>query len=302
MGSSSRGSYVTAHDLTVLREEARRRIEDSRADAEINSLLQDKLAAFNDRDAETINSYLEAIESALSSEIEGFDRLLFGGSVAKHTYVDGLSDVDALVILKHGAEGSSEAAKELLRDTISARVPRTEIDDIRIGQLAVTLRYRDGTEIQLLPAVESAEGVRIPSRDGGWKAIRPREFSRMLTEANQRQGGGVVPAIKLAKAAITNRMEDRALSGYHIEALAVSAFSDYTGPRTPRAMLRHLLRHASEKVLSPLPDPTGQSSFVDASLGTASSMARRSAARELRRIADTVESSRSMSEWSALFE
>ena len=124
----------------------------------------------------------------------------------------------------------------------------------------------------------------------------------MLTDANQKQGGGVVPAIKLAKAVVDNRMADRALSGYHVEALAVSAFSNYTGPRTPRAMLRHLMRHASEKVLSPLPDPTGQSSFVDASLGSANSMARRSAARELRRLADTVESSRSMSEWSALFE
>lgn len=302
MGSSSRGSYVSAHDLAVLRDEARRRIDESRADAEINNLLQDKLAAFNDRDAEAINSYLEAIESALSNDIEGFDRLLFGGSVAKHTYVDGLSDVDALVILKDASLGSSEEAKERLRGAIAARVPRGEIDEIRTGRLAVTVRYRDGAEIQLLPATESATGMRIPAGDGGWTAIRPREFTRLLTDANQKQGGGVVPAIKLAKAIVDQRMADHGLSGYHVEALAVSAFSGYTGPRTPLAMLRHLMRHASKKVLSPLPDPTGQSSFVDASLGEANSVVRRNAARELRRLADTVDSSRSVSEWNALFE
>src|SRR4051812_45045637 len=93
------GSYFTARDIEVLREEARKRLERSRIDADVNSLLQKELVNINDRDTDKISRRLEQIQDALQDRIEAFDRLLFGGSVAKHTYVDGLSDVDALVIL-----------------------------------------------------------------------------------------------------------------------------------------------------------------------------------------------------------
>ncbi len=39
---------------------------------------------------------LEVLKSKLSKELDGTFDQFFGGSIAKHTYVDGLSDIDSL--------------------------------------------------------------------------------------------------------------------------------------------------------------------------------------------------------------
>src|SRR5687767_6836917 len=155
------GSYLSAHDVEILREEARKRLLQARTDSEINSYLQQELVSVNDRDVEETNSRLDAIEASLQSDAESFDRLLFGGSVAKHTYVDGLSDVDVLVVMDDESLAQTEPAKALeqLRDSLLRKLPNGAISEVRVGRLAVTVTYRDGMEIQLLPAVRSGDGV-----------------------------------------------------------------------------------------------------------------------------------------------
>ena len=50
MGGSGGGSYVSPNDLKVAREETRRRLEQSRIDAEVNALLQyEGFVLFNKR-------------------------------------------------------------------------------------------------------------------------------------------------------------------------------------------------------------------------------------------------------------
>ena len=107
-GSGGTGSYFSAGDARELEEQARRRLEQSRLDSSVNSLLQRELTDINDRDTDSTNNRLEAIEQALGSKIGEVERLLFGGSVAKHTFVNGLSDIDALVeIAEEGVSGRS---------------------------------------------------------------------------------------------------------------------------------------------------------------------------------------------------
>src|SRR5437870_2487595 len=67
-------------------------------EVDVNDYLQQLLAKMNDRKPDTVQQYIDEIGKILGENQE-IDRLLFGGSVAKHTFVDGLSDVDALVIL-----------------------------------------------------------------------------------------------------------------------------------------------------------------------------------------------------------
>ncbi|MCL4553512.1 MAG: nucleotidyltransferase [Candidatus Marsarchaeota archaeon] len=304
MGGSG-GSYFSPKDIESLREEARRRLEQSRIDAEVNSFLQRELVGINDRDSDKVDRYMEQIESALRDRIEEVDRLLFGGSVAKHTYVDGLSDVDSLVVLKDGSLESESPAqvREQFREALERQLPRGNIQSIRTGNMAVTIEYRDGTEIQLLPAIQIGNEISISSRDGrSWIQIRPREFAQALTESNRAQGGAVVPAIKLAKAILDVRLGDKSPSGYHTETLAVAAFRDYTGSRTPKAMLTHLFESAAERVLRPIGDVTGQSRYVDDSLGPADSAARRHLSNAFREIAKTMSQSRKISDWHALLE
>lgn len=303
MGGSG-GSYLSTRDLEVLRDEARTRLEQSRNDAEVNSFLQQELADLNNRDIDTINRYLGEIEGALDDRIESFDRLLFGGSVAKHTYVDGLSDVDSLVLLTDEALAEKEPAevRNEFRSTLMRNLPQGEIQEIRVGRMAVTVTYRDGTEIQLLPAVQSKGNISISSEDGkSWIQIQPKAFAQDLSRTNRKQGGSVVPAIKLTKAIVANRLGDKGPGGYHLEALAVAAFRDYSGARTPKAMVTRLFERASKDILRRIQDVTGQSRYVDEALGPANSGARRELSRTFDKIAKITSESPSVADWRTLF-
>ena len=85
-------------DLDALRQRAREIADQATFDAEVNDRLAQRFASINARDNEKIGRYLDDIVAALKDDVDGIERTLFGGSVAKNTYVEGLSDVDALVV------------------------------------------------------------------------------------------------------------------------------------------------------------------------------------------------------------
>jgi len=177
---------------------------------------------------------------------------------------------------------------------------------VETGTLAVTVHYKDGMEIQVLPAINTDKGVKIPNRTGDrWSSIDPSGFTAALSKANNALGMKLVPAIKLVKAINSTLPERAQLSGYHIESLAIEAFKGYTGERTPEAMTGHFFRSAKDLVLSPIKDKTGQSLHVDHYLGAAASSKRKIAHAVLDRIdrrlklADT---SNDLSRWQEFFE
>ena len=101
-GGGGGGNYnLNPGEIARLRDEARARLDRSRLDSDVNSLLQHSLVDLNDRDNEEAASRLEQIQKSLGGTTLDVDRVVFGGSVAKHTYVDGLSDIDALVTSVH---------------------------------------------------------------------------------------------------------------------------------------------------------------------------------------------------------
>ena len=159
----------------------------------------------------------------------------------------GLSDVDALLIVNQSSLVNQTPAKviEYVRDTIQRRLPQNPVS---AGKLAVTVKYSKGPEIQVLPAIRRKKGIRIAEPGGAkWSNVaRPDDFAEELAKVNAAGDGRLVPVIKLAKAMadclITQ--EDRKLSGYHMESLAINAFTDYQGPQDPKAMLNRLLRHS----------------------------------------------------------
>lgn len=305
-GGGGGGYRLNPSDIDRLRKDAQERLERSRLDSQVNSFLQHELVDINDRDTDAIERRLDEIEQALRQDVEEFDRILLGGSVAKHTYVDGLSDIDSLVVLSRQVVGdrAPEEMREEFRTILRQRMNIADVSDIEVGRMAVTITYRDDTQIQLLPAVERADSIAISSSTGKtWTAINPKEFAECLTQANRRQGGGVIPAIKIAKAIIANTVpENERPSGYHVEALALAAFERYTGPRTPKAMTQHFFQQASRSVLQPIPDVTGQSRHVDDALGEAHSSSRLRLARQLTQLSRRMERANSVAEWERLLE
>jgi hypothetical protein len=299
MGGGGGGYRVGPSDIEDIKRDVEKRTEESMQEAEINDLLSRELVQINFRDAAKINQYLEALEDALGEKIE-VEKLLFGGSIAKHTYVDGLSDVDSLVVLKgdEASELDPGEARTRLCEALRANLAKADVKDISVGNMAVTVTYNDDTEIQLLAAREHKGETEISSADGkSWKRINPRQFADTLTRLNQQQNGGVVPTIKLAKGIIDNLSADAQLSGYHVEALAVAAFSGYNGEKNNRAMLTQFFSAASEAIAEPINDVTGQSAYIDESLGSAGSAGRTKARAELKRVADAMEKAKSASDW-----
>lgn len=289
MGGSGGGSTARYDPQRIkdLIRSAEDRTRDTGYETEVSGELADLLATYNDRDVDTIAARLDEIKELLEDDIEGSVDLHFGGSVEKHTYVDGLSDVDSLVFLRD-EELESSSPREVLarfRDILADRL--TDPVDIRQGEMAVTVTYPDDSELQLLPAIRTASGMRVAASGGlEWsRVVRPDAFATRLTDANRATSQKLVPTIKLAKGAIAQLPKDQKLSGYHVESLAVRIFDSYSGPKTHKAMMTHFFEQASEVVLSPVKDITGQSEQVDHYLGPRGSRRRTAVSASLNRIA-----------------
>lgn len=257
----------------------------SQYEIEMNEFLEDLLKEYNNRDVEAIRTHLNEIEKVLSREIEGIDRILFGGSLSKHTFIEGTSDVDALVILDRETY-KDKTPKELQAEfakMLQQRFPKTEI---KCGTLAVTVKFSN-YEIQLLPAMKNNGKLQIASGDGShWSSwINSARFTEKLTTTNKMHGNKVVPVIKLAKSLLSKLPPKYQLSGYHVEALAVDAFATYNGRNTLYDMTKHMLNYSVKRVLSPMSDVTGQSGIIDDQLGKARSINRQYLSRHIQDIA-----------------
>jgi len=281
--------------------------EAARFESEVSDLLRDYLQNFNNRDTASVRDRLDEVKELIADDIADTIDQNFGGSVAKHTYVDGLSDIDTLVIL-NGTElaSSPQKARERVSAILAERLgPGC---DVSVGRLAVTVKYSDGMEIQLLPAIKKDDGglkIQSARRQDRWSHVNPRGFQQALTKRNQECSGKLVPTIKLVKAINGALPEAKQLSGYHIESLAIAAFRNYQGPRNTSAMMREFFSKAPDLVKQPIKDSTGQSVHVDDYLGPASSARRLAASQTLSRIErriQTATAARDLDGWRDLFE
>lgn len=267
-------------------------------EAEVAQVV-DKMLPSSQRNVEVTQKHLKEIRDTLSSEIDGTVDSIFGGSVAKRTFVDGLSDIDTLVILNKTELKDLPPAKVLdyFLDRLSGRFPKTVIEK---GTLSVTIKF-DDAEIQLLPAIKMKTGVKISDPSGrNWVFIKPYKFQEALKKVNDRNNGKILPIIRLAKSIIYAFPENRRLSGYHIEALAVHIYRDYKSATSQKEMLKYFFDQASKRVLRAMPDVTGQSGDLTSYLGKAGSLNRKLASDSLGNMSRRMENadlSCSISQW-----
>lgn len=309
MGGSGGGSfgYSKPDDMRhkIRQEESRTR--GVAFETVLSGLFGELLGAFNARDVELVKQRLDHIKSTLQSEIDGSFDQFFGGSVAKHTYVDGLSDVDSLIVIDDSSLNGKNPASILnkMKEIISGSMGDSV--DVSSGRMAITITFSDGMVLQVLPALKGSDGtIRVPSsrNTDSWSRINPLKFQEALTRWNAECGGKLVPTIKLAKAVIGQLPEAQRLSGYHVESLAIAAFRDYNGTKTTAAMLPAFFEKARELVLQPIRDSSGQSVNVDDYLGSANSQARQAASHLLGRLSRRMlnaSAAESVEQWKTLF-
>jgi hypothetical protein len=286
-----------------------REAEDQALDAAFETRLADQmtgmLSEYNARDVDLVQERLTEILDSLDEELDDECETLFGGSVSKHTYVDGLSDVDTLVVLNDPALVAATPAEALAYLEAKIQSVVTGRATVSTGTLAVTVEYEDGMKLQLLPATRAASGIRIADSTGpGWSSIHPDRFCEALAGRNRECNGKLVPMIKLAKAINYKLPASLQLTGYHIESLAIAAFRDYGEVATMTKMLPHFFSRSAELVLAPITDRTGQSVHVDGYLGDARSSERQQRSHLLAQVAKRMRSallSSSEELWLSLF-
>jgi len=268
----------------------------------VATYLSDLLKSFNERDVEAIKTHIDTVLQSLSKEVDSSLNTLLGGSVAKNTYVSGVSDVDSLVFLNssHLQSKTPSEVLEYFKGIITDRLPQT---NVTAGKMAITINFSDGCSLQLLPAISTTNGFKIPNQnDNSWSKINPKAFTDELTSANQACGRKVIPLIKLAKGVIANLPEKQKITGYHSEALAVDIFKNYTGELRYSTMLQHYFSQASKLTRTPIIDKAGQSYYVDEYLGSANSAKRKVIADAFDRLSRKMLNSKSIEDWKECFE
>lgn len=281
-GSGGRGFFPQKSDIGTIKADLDRSIQSTKSaelETRVGELFSDLLADYNNRDVNKITERLQNVGKVLEREIEGSVDMRFGGSIKKHTYIDGLSDVDSLLILNKTELKDADPVsirQYLLKLLTSVKASLRDVSRITSGNLAITVEYRDGMQIQLLPALKTENFVRISSSNGSrWAEINPQAFADKLTTLNNELSGRLIPTVKLIKAINQSSPPDKQMENYHVESLAVQAFKNFTGPRVPKAMLEHFFDRAKELVKTPIKDSTGQSVHTDDYLGPQNSAARR---------------------------
>ena len=273
-----------------------------------NQWCEELLATYTRSNQQAVARHLESLRNSLRYAGNHAVQTMFGGSVRRGTDVAGVSDVDALLIVNESSLENRPPAEVIayVRDVIQAQHFFSIFSTITTGNLAVTVKHSDGTEIQILPAIRTASGgVRIaePGSTGWSKVAHPEKFAEELSAVNQATSGRVTPTIKLAKAIADCHItwQTRKISGYHMEALAIDAFRNYEVPQNPRSMLVHLLGYAMDAVMMPISDPTGQSRNVDEYLGRSQSKCREGARTHFGQMRGKVRKCNTRAQFNALF-
>lgn len=303
MGGSGGGGYFSESPPQRVGEALRREEEATESqifDTNVAREIGDVLSDYRERDSGAVRRAVEKARKALETEIEDASITpVFGGSVRKHTYVSGISDVDSLFVLK--GEGIAERSpREVLDEFEEALIAKFPGAEVTRDNIAVGLEL-EGIKLELLPAIrkEGVTHISSPSKDK-WSKIRPESFFAKLSEVNDRNGAKVVPTIKIAKGIIDTFPDKCKLTGYHVESLAIEAFKDYPGPQNTKAMVERFFDFARERVLSPIKDRTGQSVHVDGYAGRTNSTCRKLMAQNLDRISRRIKNAnatQSLEKW-----
>ena len=272
---------------------------------EFNSYCENLLVRYNRRNTAATRRHVEHLRTILRQGGNHVLQTMFGGSVRRSTYVNGLSDVDVLLMVNDSSLANRPPAAVInhVKEIIQRRLPQNPVS---AGDLAVTVKYSDGTEVQLLPAIRTLDGgfrIAEPGATTWSNVVQPDNFARKLTDVNMTRHGRVVPTVKLAKAVADCFIsrQSRKMSGYHMESLAIEAFSHYDGPLDPKNMLIHLFGSSMRLVMAPIVDSTGQSRCVDEHLGAAGSRQRQRASTYFGQMRSRVNSARTRRELDRLF-
>lgn len=274
---------------------ARARDQTNRSEAKVQEeqALREILARTQRPDDTKVREQARAAAKELNRESPDLRAIpTLGGSGAKGTYVEGISDHD--IVVRVSPEDSGKGPREILH-SLAAKLKRLHPNaDVMIGRMAVTVK-EGGRELQYVPAKRDGRYIRlpIPGQDTWGNQAQPRKFVNKLNRTDARLDGGVKEAIRAFRIAQEKYLKpEERLDGYHVESIALLAFRSYPTGRSRAQMAEDMTRAAASLVRKPIKDRTGQSLHVDEKLGEPNSAARQQASHALRSLADEMKKDR----------
>lgn len=200
----------------------------------------------------TANARRDRIVALLEKEfsiVEAFHT----GSIPRYTAVKGYADLDVIVALHYSKHIKGRDPSEVLKDVRDALAEyRTHVR--RNGQ-AVTLYYETWPNVDIVPAYQSTDNQGSVTHYGipdmhreVWLRSRPKTHSRNISSRSSTCGESFRKIIKMAK--WWNHQHSALLQSYHIEAMALEAFTS-TLDDTPWDVFC-FFREAADLAASPL--------------------------------------------------
>jgi len=233
------------------------------------------------RDRKKHMQYRNEAEAALNEGIDGSVDIVHAGSVAKGTYVEGISDVDNHVRINGTSleKKSPAEVKAYIRQQLS-KLPN--VKSVTETSRTVTATYRDGTEMQYVPVIKTKNGYRVADGNRWSNVVYENRFRRDFQRTNKKCGGRLTALIGILKTDNASDPKSQRMSGHHIEVMANRIFKQAPASKTKTlmSMYGYYHQHASRHIRHRMRDVTGQYTYVDKrSLGGPDSESRRALSR-----------------------
>ena len=220
----------------------------------------------------TVSTRQQNVRNAVESELNVLDSFLTG-SYSRHTMIAPLkeADIDIFIILdvqyyyhyngqNGGQAGLLDLVKRILRKTYS-KTPDTS----RNGQ-AVTIQFTDFM-VDVVPAFSCQRGgYFIPnSITQSWIFTDPKKHVEIMSVANKKHDGDLVPLIKMIKA--WNRTINDHFRSFHLEVMALQILDGVKISDYPSGV-RYFFDKGRSYVKQKNPDPAGYGGDVGSYLNT----------------------------------
>jgi hypothetical protein len=197
----------------------------------INESFQELIRRIQPLESEFIaaRKHIATIQSLLESvfEISSFRTI---GSFARDTSIRGISDTDLMAVFRKaeftwgGSYINSNTALDNVRKALLDRYPNS---DIRRDGIAIAIRFTDGRQVDVVPAMfdrmyEKWPVYHIPDGTGWWMSTSPSLYDAYISGANTQATGKLVAVAQLMKFWRECRDPRIPLSSFHIEMVLAS--------------------------------------------------------------------------------
>lgn len=136
------------------------------------------------RITKALNKYFRTTESTIANSLQV-------GSYGRYSGIKGISDLDMLYIIpgsRWDIYNRKEGQLKLLQDTKTAISSTYAVSDIKVDRCVVTVKFSDGTHIDIQPCFEMEDqDYKYPDTygDGSWKITKPRKEMDAMLEASE---------------------------------------------------------------------------------------------------------------------